>query len=77
MNEKIHEVAIIHDPSWSTKCVRLSSTMEHPRALLTPISLEVKEEVGQQILNNKIIITIRQLLKLALDLNMYFTTTNK
>jgi len=45
--------------------------------LLTPISLEVKEEVGQQILDNKIIITIRQLLKLALDLNMYLTTTNK
>jgi len=76
MNEKIHEVAIIHDPSWSTKCVRLLSTMEHPRVLLTPISLEVKEEVGQ-ICDNKIIVTIRQLLKLALDLNVYLTTINK
>jgi hypothetical protein len=39
--------------------------MEHPKVMLAPTTLEVKEEVGQQILDNKIIVTIGQLLKLT------------
>jgi len=48
--------------------------MEHPKVLLALITLEVKKEMGQQILDNKIIVTIGQLLKLAHDLNTYLTT---
>jgi hypothetical protein len=81
LDEKIkelqHEVVTIPDPSWSIEWARLSSIMEHPKVLLTPIYLEVKEEVGQQILNNKITITISQLLKLAPNLNTYLITTSK
>jgi hypothetical protein len=51
--------------------VGLSSVVEHPKVLLAPTTQETKEEEGQQILDNKIIVTIGQLLKLALDLNMY------
>jgi hypothetical protein len=51
--------------------------MEHLEVLLTPISLGVKEEVGQQILDNRITITIGKLLKLAPNLNTYLTTTSK
>jgi hypothetical protein len=32
--------------------------MQHPEVLPAPIALEVKEEVGQHILENKIIVTI-------------------
>lgn len=39
--------------------------------------LEVEEEVKQQIINNKITITISQLLKLTLYLNTYFIVANK
>ncbi len=41
------------------------------------ITFEIKEEVGRQILEKKLIITIGQLLKLALDLNIYLNTTNQ
>jgi hypothetical protein len=51
--------------------------MENPKVLPTPISLEVKEEVGQQILNNKITVTIGQLLKLTFNLNMYLIVASK
>jgi hypothetical protein len=45
--------------------------VEHPKVLPTPIILKVTKEMGQHILDNKIIITIGQLLKLALDLSIY------
>jgi hypothetical protein len=32
--------------------------MEHPKVLPTLITLEVKKKMGQQILDNKIIVTI-------------------
>jgi hypothetical protein len=51
--------------------------MEHPKILLALIALEVKEEMGQQILDNKIIVAIGQLLKLTHDFNMYLTTISK
>jgi hypothetical protein len=51
--------------------------MEHPEVLLAPKALEVKEKVGQRILDNKITITIDQLLKLTLNLNTYLMATNK
>ncbi len=51
--------------------------MQHPEVLPAPIALEVKEEVGQHILENKIIVTIGQLLKLTPNLNTYLITTNK
>jgi hypothetical protein len=38
---------------------------------------KVKKEIGQQILDNKITITIGQLLKLTLNLNIYLTSANK
>jgi len=38
--------------------------------------MKVKKEIGQKILDNKITITIGQLLKLALDLNTYLTNAN-
>lgn len=51
--------------------------MEHPDVLPAPIALEVKKEMGQQILDNKITITIGQLLKLAPNLNMYLTSAKR
>jgi hypothetical protein len=51
--------------------------VEHPKVLPTPIILKVTKEMGQHILDNKIIITIGQLLKLALDLSIYLMTTSK
>jgi hypothetical protein len=51
--------------------------MEHPEVLLAPIALEVKNKMGQHIFDNKIIVTIGQLLKLAPNLNTYLTTTNR
>ncbi len=50
-----HEVTIILDPSWSTEWVVF--IMERLEVLPTPITLEVKEEMGEQILDNKITIT--------------------
>jgi hypothetical protein len=81
LDEKIkevqQEVATIPYPSWSIEWARLSFAMEHPKVPLTPIYLEVKEEVGQQILDNKITITIGQLLKLTPNLNTYLITISK
>jgi hypothetical protein len=44
--------------------------------LLAPIALEVKKEMGQHILDNKLVVTNGQLLKLASNFNTYLTTTN-
>jgi hypothetical protein len=52
-------------------------TIIHPKVLPLTITFEIKEEVGRQILEKKLIITIGQLLKLALDLNIYLNTTNQ
>jgi hypothetical protein len=51
--------------------------MEHLKVLPTQITLKTKEEMIQKILDNRIIVTIGQLLKLAPNVNMYLTTTNK
>jgi hypothetical protein len=48
------------------------SIMEHPEVLLTPITLEVKEEMGQQILDNKI--TITSLVLLFINVKSWFLT---
>jgi hypothetical protein len=45
--------------------------------MLALTTLEVKKEVGQWILDNKIIVTIGQLLKLTPNLNTYLTSINK
>jgi hypothetical protein len=47
--------------------------MYHQPQLFGPF----KKEVGQQILDNKITITIGQLLKLALNLNTYLTSAKR
>ncbi len=77
VQEAQHEVTTTPDPSWSTKQAGLPFTARHLEVLLTHITLEVKEKVGQQILEDKIIMTINQLLKLTLDLNTYLIVVNK
>lgn len=52
-----HEVTIVPNSFWSTKWVGSVSIMEHPKVLLAPITSEVKEEMGRQLLDNKITIT--------------------
>ncbi len=47
IQEVQHEVAIVLDPFWSIKWAGLPSSMEHLEVSPTPISLEVREEVGQ------------------------------
>jgi hypothetical protein len=56
--------------------VGLLSIVQHLDVFLATITTKVKKEIGQQILDNKITITIGQLLKLALDLNTYLTSAN-
>jgi hypothetical protein len=51
--------------------------MEHLKVLPTQITLKTKKEIGQKILDNRIIVTIGQLLKLAPNVNMYLTTISK
>jgi hypothetical protein len=71
------EVANVTNPSWSTKWVGLSFIVEHLEVLPAIMMTKVKKEIGQQILDNKITITIGQLLKLTLNLNIYLTSANK
>jgi hypothetical protein len=71
------EVANVTNPSWSTKWVGLSFIVEHLEVLPIIITTKVKKEIGQQILDNKITITIGQLLKLTPNLNIYLTSANK
>jgi hypothetical protein len=52
-------------------------TIIRPKVLPSTITFEIEEEVGRQILENKIIITVGQLLKLALDVNTYLNATNQ
>jgi hypothetical protein len=56
--------------------VGLLSIVQHLDVFLATITTKVKKEIGQQILDNKITITIGQLLKLTLDLNTYLTSAN-
>jgi len=54
----------------------LLSIVQHLDVFSATITTKVKKEIGQQILDNKITITIGQLLKLALDMNTYLTSAN-
>jgi hypothetical protein len=80
-DEKIEEiqqeVANVTKPSFSIEWVRLLSIMEHLEVFPTIITMEVKKEIGQQILDNKITTTTGQLLKLVPDLNIYLNGANK
>jgi hypothetical protein len=77
VQEAQHELTTVPDPSWSTKWACFPFTTKHLEVLLTHITLEVKEEVGQHILEDKIIMTISQLLKLTPYLNTYLIVVNK
>jgi len=77
VQEAQHELTTIPNTSWSTKWACLPFTTKHIEVLLTHITLEVKEEVGQHILEDKIIMTISQLLKLTPYLNTYLIVVNK
>ncbi len=79
-DEKIEEIqqeiVNVTNPSWFTKWVGLLSIVEHLDVLPTAITTKVKKDIGQQILVNKITITIGQLLNLALDINTYLISFN-
>jgi hypothetical protein len=47
-------------PSWPIKWVSLLYVVDHLEIILSNVTSEVKEELGKQILDNKIIVTIRQ-----------------
>ncbi len=76
IEETQQEVVNVTNPSWSIEWVGLLSIVEHLDVLPTTITMKVKKEIGQQILYNKITITIGELLKLAPDLNTYLTSAN-
>ncbi len=76
IEETQQEVVNVTNPSWSIEWVGLLSIMEHLDVLPTTITMKVKKEIGQQILYNKITITIGELLKLAPNLNIYLTSAN-
>jgi len=58
IEETQQEVVNVTNPSWSTEWVGLLSIVEHLDVLPAIITMKVKKEIGQQILDNKITITI-------------------
>ncbi len=72
---KLIDIPIALEPYGATKWVGLLYVVKHLEMLPIVVTYGVKEEVGCQILDNKITITIEQLLRLIVDLKhnyLYF-----
>jgi hypothetical protein len=60
--QKVEESTWVHTtfkPSWPIKWVSLLSVVDHLEIILSNVTSKVKEELGKQILDNKIIVTIQ------------------
>jgi CRISPR/Cas system-associated exonuclease Cas4 (RecB family) len=68
---------ITFKPYGATKRVGLLYVVKHLEMLPIVVTYEVREEVGCQILDDKITIAIEQSLRLAVDLKTYLITSSQ